>query len=151
MFGLFSAAMAGSTTQLVYRNVSTIDSLNYKTKVYQLALHDPNAAQTPPPGQQISAVMPARVWLPREPGPGQRQRCFAIVSTQPGDNPWRLASTLENFKEVLGYSFWDWWLPIKRSPLGAKKGCEGWYRWNEELLARLKRQAGITQPSCQSY
>ncbi|PWW78939.1 hypothetical protein C7212DRAFT_275251 [Tuber magnatum] len=150
VFGLFSGGMASSTTQLVYRNVSTIENLNYKTKVYQLALHDPNAAQTPPPGQQISAVMPTRVWLPRDPGPGQRQRCFAIVSTQPGDNPWKLASTLENFKEVLGYSFWDWWLPIKRSPFEAKKSGKGWYRWNEELLARLKQQAGITQPSGRS-
>ncbi|KAG0136634.1 DHHC palmitoyltransferase-domain-containing protein [Tuber indicum] len=150
VFGLFSGAMAGSTTQLVYRNVSTIDSLNYKTKVYQIALHDPNAAQIPPPGQKISAVMPARIWLPQEPGPGQRQRCFAIVSTRPGDNPWRLASTLENFQEVLGYNFWDWWLPIKRSPLEAKKSGEGWYRWNEELLSRLRHQAGITQPSGQS-
>ncbi|RPB05041.1 zf-DHHC-domain-containing protein [Choiromyces venosus 120613-1] len=150
VFGLFSGAMTGSTTQLIYQNVSTIDSLNYKTKVYQLALHDPNAAQTPPPSQQTSAVMPTRVWLPQDPGPGQRQRCFVIVSTQPGDNPWRLASTLENFQEVLGYSFWDWWLPIKRSPLETKKSGEGWYRWNEELLARLKHQAGITQLSGQS-
>ncbi|CUS14744.1 unnamed protein product [Tuber aestivum] len=150
VFGLFSGGMAGSTTQLIYRNVSTIESLNYKTKVYQLALHDPNPTQTPPPSPQISAVAPTRIWLPREPGPGQRQRCFAIVRTRPGDNPWRLASTLENFEEVLGYSFWDWWLPIKRSPLEAKKSGEGWYRWNEKLLARLKRQAGIAQPSSQS-
>lgn len=50
---------------------------------------------------------------------------------------------MDNFKEVLGYSIWDWWLPLKQSPLVNKDGTDGFYRWNQELLNRLRREAGI--------
>lgn len=140
LFGLFSAGMAGSTTQLIYRNLSTVDSLSATLKVYQLAIHDPNPPVQPLPGH---APLVRRVWLPENPAPNQQQRCFAIVSTAPGENPWRLENTMDNFKEVLGYSLWEWWLPIKRSPLVKKDSSEGWYRWNEKLLERLRKDAGI--------
>lgn len=144
LFGLFSAGMAGSTTQLIYRNLSTVDALSHTVKVYQLAIYDPSPPQQPPLGQrQIYSPLVPRVWLPTNPKQGQQQRCFAIVKTLTGENPWRLESTMDNFKEVLGYSIWDWWLPLKDSPLVNKDGTEGWYRWNKELLNRLKREAGI--------
>lgn len=144
LFGLFSAGMAGSTTQLIYRNLSTVDALSHAVKVYQLAIHDPAPPQQPPLGQrQIHSPLVPRIWLPTNPTQGQQQRCFAIVKTRTGENPWRLGNTMDNFKEVLGYSVWDWWLPLKRSPLVNKEGTEGFYRWNEELLDRLRREAGI--------
>lgn len=144
LFGLFSAGMAGSTTQLIYRNLSTVDALSHTVKVYQLAIYDPSPPQQPPLGQrQIYSPLVPRVWLPTNPMQGQQQRCFAIVKTRTGENPWRLESTMDNFKEVLGYNIWDWWLPLKGSPLVNKDSTEGWYRWNEELLNRLRREAGI--------
>ena len=141
--------MAASTTQLIYRNVSTIENLNYKTKVYLLAIHDPNPPQQPFLDQQDVSITPSilRIWLPKNPAPGQTQRCFAIARTRPGENPWRLRSGQDNFKEVLGYSYWDWWLPIKRSPLAKKNRADGWYQWNEDLLARLRKEVGIGGPS----
>lgn len=144
LFGLFSAGMAGSTTQLIYRNLSTVDALSYLDKVYQLAIYDPAPPTQPHPGQrQMYSPLVPRVWLPTVPGPGQQQRCFAIVRTQKGDNPWRLDKWVDNFKEVLGYSMWDWWLPIKQSPLVRKDRADGFYRWNESLLERLRKEAGI--------
>lgn len=144
LFGLFSSGMAGSTTQLIYRNLSTVDALSHTVKVYQLAIYDPTPPAQPHHGQrQMYSPLVPRVWLPTNPVQGQQQRCFAIVKTQPGDNPWRLQNTMDNFKEVLGYSVWDWWLPIKQSPLVKKDSSEGLYRWNEELLERLRKEAGI--------
>ncbi|KAL0637420.1 Palmitoyltransferase pfa5 [Maublancomyces gigas] len=144
LFGLFSAGMAGSTTQLIYRNLSTVDALSHTVKVYQLAIYDPSPPQQPPLGpRQVYSPLVPRVWLPTTPIQGQQQRCFAIVKTRTGENPWRLGSTMDNFKEVLGYNIWDWWLPLKGSPLVNKDSALGWYRWNEELLNRLRREAGI--------
>lgn len=144
LFGLFSAGMAGSTTQLIYRNLSTVDALSHTLKVYQLAIYDPAPPQQPQQGQrQIYSPLVQRVWLPTSPMQEQQQRCFAIVKTQPGENPWRLGETMDNFKEVLGYSIWDWWLPLKGSPLVNRNNAEGFYRWNDELLKRLRREAGI--------
>lgn len=50
---------------------------------------------------------------------------------------------LDNFREVLGYSIWDWWLPIKQSPLIKKNNGRTWYKMNEKLIERLKIEAGI--------
>lgn len=140
LFGLFACGMAGSTAQLIYRNLSTVDSLSHTVKVYQFAIHDPNPP--PMPGVGGRPLVP-RVWLPENPREGQEARCFAIVNTKQGENPWRLDSTLDNFKEVMGYSIWDWWLPIKQSPLIKKHNGSTWYRMNEKLIERLKLEAGI--------
>jgi palmitoyltransferase len=46
----------------------------------------------------------------------QAKRTFAILTTNPGDNPWDLESRLLNFKTVMGTKAWDWFLPIRESP-----------------------------------
>ncbi|RPB09576.1 zf-DHHC-domain-containing protein [Morchella conica CCBAS932] len=140
LFGLFSCGMAISTTQLIYRNLSTVDSLSHTVKVYQLAIHDPNPPPAPGPGGRPLVY---RVYLPEHPKEGQEPRCFAIVNTKQGENPWRLDNMLDNFREVLGYSIWDWWLPIKQSPLVKKNNGRTWYKMNEKLIERLKMEAGI--------
>lgn len=44
-------------------------------------------------------------------------RTFAILETlTPGDNPWDLGSALLNWETVMGEHFFDWFLPMKRSP-----------------------------------
>ncbi|KAF8543283.1 DHHC palmitoyltransferase-domain-containing protein [Trichophaea hybrida] len=144
VFGIFTAGMTLSTTQLIVGNVSTIDSLSVKTKVYQLAIHDPY----PPPldSTPISnsyRLNVTRVWLPPNPTGGEQQKCFAIVRTERGENPWKLDSTYENFKESLGGGFWQWFLLWGVPKPGSCGGESGWYRWNSALIARLKKEAGI--------
>lgn len=137
MFGLFCIGMAISTTQLIYDNVSTIDSISAKTRVYQIALHDPS-----PPESRSTG--PLRVWLPANPAPGEVQRCFAIVKTNPGENPWRLNSTYENFCESLGGGpWWSWFALWGVQRPGTGGGVDGWYNWNPEILGRLRAEAGI--------
>lgn len=140
LFGLFSIGMAGSTTQLIYRNVSTIDSLQSKSKVYQLAIHDPN----PPSPEPTLTPSTYRVWLPHNAPPGHPQRCFALVKTHPGENPWRLPTIYENFKESLGGGeWWTWFALWGVAPAGTSGGTHGWYRWNTQVVDRLKKEAGI--------
>jgi palmitoyltransferase len=143
LFCIFSGGMLFSTTQLIVRNISTIDSLSYKTKVYQLAIHDPN-----PPSrhhQPLSTHSPniSRVWLPPNPKPGEQQRCFAILKTEPGENPWKLQTIFQNFHESLGTRVWSWFLPWGIDKPGTSGREEGWYRWNPRVIARLRKEAGI--------
>jgi hypothetical protein len=135
--------MTFSTTQLIVGNVSTIDSLSVKTKVYQLAIHDPYPPSTSPLDPNGYRPNVIRVWLPPNPTGGEQQKCFAIVKTERGENPWKLESTYENFKESLGGGFWQWFLLWGVPKPGSCGGGSGWYRWNSALIARLKKEAGI--------
>jgi palmitoyltransferase len=137
--------MTFSTAQLIWGNVSTIDSLSVKTKVYQIAIRDPNPPTPPLASTDSNPYKPSgtRVWLPPNPGPGEEQRCFVIVRTQPGENPWKLDSTYANFKEALGGGFWQWFKLWGVPKPGSTGGEQGFYRWNKTLIARLKKEAGI--------
>ncbi|KAL2408201.1 Palmitoyltransferase pfa5 [Exophiala dermatitidis] len=51
-----------------------------------------------------------------DPTGGARGRTFAILETKPGENPWDIGP-FRNFREVMGYFWLDWFLPLHRSPL----------------------------------
>ncbi|KAI5856451.1 DHHC palmitoyltransferase-domain-containing protein [Tricharina praecox] len=140
IFGVFSAGMALSTAQLIVRNLGTVDSLSAEAKVYQLAIHDPN-----PPVNNPDAYRPIgpRVWLPVNTAPGESQRCFAIVRTQPGENPWMCDSTYENFCSALGGGFLQWFALSGVPKPGSTGGERGFYQWNNTIIARLKKEVGI--------
>lgn len=136
LFALFAGGMTGSTLQMMARNISTIDQLSWRTKVYQIAIHDP----APPPPSLLAATGSSldgrlRVW--------HGDRCYVIVNTQPGENPWALPRRRDNIKQVLGERWWLWWLPLGRSPFRRRDRTEGLYEWNPVLFARLKKEAGI--------
>ncbi|KAI5791886.1 DHHC palmitoyltransferase-domain-containing protein [Geopyxis carbonaria] len=143
VFGFFCAGMVYSTTQFIARNQSTIDALTADTKVYQLAIRDPN----PPPQPDHSVPrLPGdtRVWLPpAELAPGEQQTCFVITKTAAGENPWFLDSTMDNFREALGGGILSWFLPWGIPKPGTTGGERGFYKWNEAIISRLKKEAGI--------
>jgi len=142
IFGIFSAGMTYSTAELIIRDLGTIDSLSARTKVYQLAIHDPN----PPPADHINAYKPngPRVWLPPNPAPGESRRCFAIARTQPGENPWKCNTVYESFCLALGGGFWQWFSLAGVPKPGSAGGERGFYPWNAAIITRLKQEAGMT-------
>ncbi|EER41343.1 conserved hypothetical protein [Histoplasma capsulatum H143] len=75
-------------------------------------------------------------------GPDLVRRDFAILHTKPGENPWDLGSPLENFKEVMGYSFLDWFSPLKNSPCTDHNSQESAFRLGP-VVRRLRREAGL--------
>ncbi|KAI5796320.1 DHHC palmitoyltransferase-domain-containing protein [Peziza echinospora] len=185
-FGLFSSGMAGTTSQFIIQNTSTIDNLSAATKVYQIAIYDPYAPPVPVtansrdsaytsataedgtptlhrfPSQLPSPNNTKRLTFPdSDPALaniGAPRRTFAIAKTEPGENPWRLDSNMENFKEVMGERVWEWFLPITSSPctkrylelrdleLG-KRQKDGMYRFNPRIMERLRRECGIGMPT----
>jgi palmitoyltransferase len=151
--------------QFVLQNMTTIENLSHKSKVWQMAVIIPPGStlsngtpQTgdypkvtyPIPASSGSNVIPGTArsepsveyGVSGPPGSAAGQDCtadtsesralvtapnpqqvrdaqavrrFAIVRTEPGDNPWDLG-TYNNFKSVMGNNFFEWILPIKRSP-----------------------------------
>jgi len=77
---------------------------------------DPNPNPNPLPQTQTQQ-------LP-QPRDNQATRTFAILRTNPGDNPWDLGSYLLNWQAVMGTRVIDWFLPLKRSPCCDHDGME---------------------------
>jgi len=146
LFAFFTVGMVSTTSKQIYNNISTVDQLSSHTKIYNIAIRDPNPPRLPSspssPDHPPSPPNVRRVWLPLDALPAE-QKSFLIVQTKQGENPWRKDSVLENFKEVLGYSIWEWWLPFGESPMTRKDLPEGWYRWNKRIMSRLRVEAGL--------
>lgn len=58
--------------------------------------------------------------------PSTPQRTFAILATPTGSNPYKLSSTLENIRTVMGDHIWDWFLPLRYSPC-CDHGHKRWF------------------------
>src|SRR5690606_38427217 len=69
------------------------------------------------------------------------RRTFAILRTEPGENPWDLGWR-RNWTEVMGYTPLDWLLPIKRSPCARHEGAESEYPYGK-LVPELKARYGL--------
>ncbi|KAL2434980.1 Palmitoyltransferase pfa5 [Exophiala dermatitidis] len=72
---------------------------------------------------------------------GVKGRTFAILETKPGENPWDIGP-FNNFREVMGYSWLDWFFPLHRSPLVDHGDLISMYKLGP-LVEKMKREAGI--------
>ncbi|EEP78861.1 predicted protein [Uncinocarpus reesii 1704] len=149
LFFFFSLGMLASSLHLAWLNISTIESLTRHTKVWTLAIliprpkdfHESQANRDNPIPVVIypSTVMPSSSSSSSGTAP---PREFAILSTEPGENPFDIGTPLENLKEIMGYSLFDWLLPIKPSPCADHSRQESAYRFGP-VVQRLKRKAGL--------
>lgn len=71
-------------------------------------------------------------------------RTFAILSTEPGENPFDVGPWT-NIREVMGYSFWDWVLPIKQSPCTDHTSRVSAFKMDMGLVRRLQEDAGLVE------
>jgi palmitoyltransferase len=122
-FGFFTFGMTATSSRYVFENITNIDMLR-KSHVHQLAIRIPRHS-TPIQGCQtiiypLSAHQP---WDQHRSGPDATSsprdetaaHTFAIVRTEPDENPWDLG-TWRNFKSVMGNNVFEWLLPIRHSP-----------------------------------
>lgn len=138
LFLFFSGGMVFTTTQFILRNTSTIDAIDAASKVYQIAIRDPNPPLHPP---RTTPPHP-RVW--------HGDRCYIIVSTKPGENPWRKQNWIENFRDAMGGGEWWMWFGLwGMGPPGGQDydgekatGREGFYKWGT-VMERLRKEAGV--------
>ena len=146
--------MAGSSISLAVKNLTTIENLTRKTKVWQLAVRIPHTDVQPQAPYDASSASNRAPSSPRQlhSSPEQDtasnaanhvsdQSPFAVLKTRPGENPWDLGAS-ENWKAVMGPSFLDWILPIRHSPCsnhdrGASAFAVG------PVVQRMRREAGL--------
>lgn len=123
--------MAATSARFVFTNTTNIDLLR-KDRVHQLAILVPQGTPSTPHYSTITYPLPHAIGsagaevqpdadAQRSSGTTldsrdqQAARTFAILRTEPGENPWDLGY-YRNFKSVMGQSIFEWLLPIKHSP-----------------------------------
>lgn len=156
LFFLFSGGMCLSSAQFVLINSTTVENLSRKTKVWCLAvyaspelLEEASEKSVPlrlityprPPEEQLGAgISQQQVW-PSTDRVAEVQRTFVLLDSQPGANPFDLGPRA-NFQDIMGYTLWDWVLPIKPSPCIHHEGVRSFYKTGS-VLSDMKAEVGL--------
>ena len=154
LFCFFSLGMTISSLQLAMFNLTTIENLNRRSVVWTIAVRVPDHvlnkfnAQCVPTFRTVAYPLqpvPSGPEAPHEdPATGERH-VFAILQTQPGDNPFDLGSAFKNLQQVLGFNVLDWLLPLKQSPCADHSSLESAFALGP-VITRIKREAGLESP-----
>ncbi|KAI8963982.1 palmitoyltransferase PFA5 [Daldinia sp. FL1419] len=160
-FGLFTFLMAVTSMRYIFFNMTNVDILGYQSKVYQLAVRVPRGTDSTDNFNVVTYPLPrpgedANGWSNGTARPGMDEsggstlhirpsvrddlatRTFAILKTEPGENPWDLGKW-RNWKSVMGNNVLDWFLPIRRSPCANHESHESFYPMGHVLADVLAR------------
>lgn len=166
LFFLFSGGMFMSSGQFALINSTTIEHLDRKTKVWNLAVYANERVlkeihEKGLPLQLISYPRPPEEDLNRlaqneggasgeaqvEPSTSSSptiagHRVFVILETAPGRNPFDLGM-LNNLTDIMGMTIWEWLLPIKPSPCLKHDDPVSLYKLGR-VVDELKASSGVT-------
>lgn len=155
LFGFFAFGMTFTSGGMLIRNKTNIDMLrkdnivrlavrvprgtpstpNYQTITYPLAPY----FQSPVPDSQVHGYHPTTssdsTTASRD---QQASRTFAILKSEPGENPWDLGY-YGNFKDVMGNTIWEWMLPIRHSPCCDHDSMDSDYKLGPVVEKMAKR------------
>jgi palmitoyltransferase len=97
ILALLIVSFTGAHTVYILKNRTTIESLQDVRATFirvQYTLPDASSALSPSAWSSLQA---------RLPGPG-----FSVVKLQPGEHLWDRGSWMENWKSIMGLSWWLW-------------------------------------------
>ncbi|CRG87728.1 hypothetical protein PISL3812_04748 [Talaromyces islandicus] len=169
LFFLFSAGMCGTSLQLASSNLTTIENINRYSKIWNLAIYVPPHQLQRIFSRENSDNNDKSQWAhtfrtvtyplqPVEPSSTQannssttpnihdtakNSRTFAILTTQPGENPFDLGEPIKNLQQAMGYTLLDWLLPLKVAPCVDHSSQESAYPLGP-VVERLKQDAGLS-------
>jgi palmitoyltransferase len=146
-FGLFCFLMTMTSLRYIFSNMTNIDMLK-KPLAHQLAVRVPPETQATE--KFITVTYPLLREPPQEDGAAafpsardqQATRKFAILRTEPGENPWHLGYR-KNWQQIMGNNLIDFLLPITRSPCTLHADPESEYPVGP-LIAKLRARYGLT-------
>jgi palmitoyltransferase len=160
-FGLFTFMMTATSFRFIFINLTNVDVIRHKSKVYQLAIRVPRGTEPTSRYGVITYPLPK----PRLPQNGHvedsngessrttankpasrdqlAQRTFAIVKTEMGENVWDLGY-YQNWVSVMGTNIVDWLLPIRDSPCCHEENNVSAYRLGP-VYERLKRRYNLPE------
>ncbi|KAI1420721.1 DHHC palmitoyltransferase-domain-containing protein [Xylaria sp. FL1777] len=164
-FGLFSFLMTATSARYLLQNMTNVDILSFRQKVYHLAVRVPRGTRSDrygvvvyplrkletglsdkkevvkrlkPKGNEIEEQADA---LPASSRDDLATRTFAILQTEPGENPWDLGPW-RNWQSVMGTNPLDWALPIHHSPCANHESLESLYSM-DHTLDKLRTRYGL--------
>lgn len=143
--------MTVTTFQLAVHNLTTIENLNRRSVAWTLAIRVPDHLINDPESQW-APTYPV-ITYPLQPPPSapeaqgkapatDKRHSFAVLQTQPGENPFDLGSWAQNLQQVLGFWPWEWLLPFKQSPCVDHSSPESAFALGP-VVTRLRRDAGL--------
>ncbi|RYP02980.1 hypothetical protein DL764_005466 [Monosporascus ibericus] len=168
-FGIFNFLMTATSMRYVFLNMTNVDMLGARSKVHQLAVRVPRGTPSTHNFTTVTYPLPKlelgingeanRRPRPRatdnsraggrangaspDPRDDLATRTFAILRTEPGENPWHLGYW-QNWKSVMGTNFIDWLLPIRKSPCANHENGESFYPMGP-LLADIRARYGLSR------
>lgn len=157
-FGLFTFMMTVASWRYIATNMTNVDMLGAKNKVYQLAVRVPRGTMTNDKYQTVTYPLERPGVTPNvyvnggalngyTPSLAQTgrdalaKRTFAVLKTEAGENPWDLGTWM-NWQEVMGPHVIDWFFPIRKSPCVDHNSHESYYRM-DRMLQKLRTTYGI--------
>ncbi|RYP12384.1 hypothetical protein DL765_007372 [Monosporascus sp. GIB2] len=158
-----------TSMRYVFLNMTNVDMLGARRKVHQLAVRVPRGTRSTDNFTTVTYPLPKlelgingeanrrpRPLATDNSGPGGRAngaspdprddlatRTFAILKTEPGENPWHLGYW-QNWKSVMGTNFIDWLLPIRKSPCANHENGESFYPMGP-ILADIRARYGLSR------
>ncbi|KAI0415764.1 DHHC palmitoyltransferase-domain-containing protein [Xylaria grammica] len=164
-FGLFAFLMTVTSARYILQNMTNVDILSFRQKVYQLAVRVPRGTRsdrfrivvyplpklTSDSGGRKGGIKRLKSndhmsegqadTLPASSRDDLATRTFAILETGPGENPWDLGPW-RNWQSVMGTSPFDWLLPIRHSPCANHESLESLYSM-DRILNQLRDRYGL--------
>ncbi|KAH8677196.1 DHHC palmitoyltransferase-domain-containing protein [Ilyonectria robusta] len=158
LFALFTIAMTLTSARFIATNITNIDMLK-KSQSFRLAVRVPQNSPSTQRYQTITYPLASPAWgqsgvpmnhiprismgtmSPASPRDEQAKRTFAILATEPGENPWD-TGVWKNCKSVMGNSILEWLLPIWHSPCCNHDSMESDYEFGP-VVEKLKKRYGI--------
>lgn len=137
--------MSGSSLQFAFLNTTTIENLSRRSKVWQLAVYVAR-----PPISRTGIGFPTITYplggddTTSAPQSSNSKRMFVVLHSKPGENPWDLGP-LANFKSVMGVHWYDWFLPLRHSPLRDHSRGESQFEVGQ-VVERMRAEAGLIPP-----
>lgn len=142
--------------------MTNVDALSSRSKVYQLAVHVPRGTVSTDKFSVVTYPLPkldeqlngrsngvvengngaSGAGIESGVGSATRDdlatRTFAILKTEPGENPWNVG-VWRNWQTVMGTNIFDWFLPVQRSPCATHESHESFYPMGHALADVLAR------------
>ncbi|KAI0012055.1 palmitoyltransferase PFA5 [Xylariaceae sp. FL0662B] len=165
-FGLFTFLMSVTSMRYIFLNMTNVDMLGSQSKVYQLAVRVPRGTRSmdnfmvvtyplPKPGQfmygrsnrtaMTGTSEPSSIGIRSISRTMTRDdlatRTFAILRTEPGENPWNLG-LWGNWQSVMGSNVFDWFLPFQTSPCVNHESHESLYPMGR-VLEKIRARYGL--------
>lgn len=150
--------MTVTSMRYIFLNMTNVDALSSRSKVYQMAVRAPRGTVSTDKFSVVTYPLPKEDEEEEQrngrfngdmgagnrsgAGPARRDdlatRTFAVLKTEPGENPWDIG-IWRNWQTVMGTNIFDWFLPIRKSPCANHDSHESFYPMGHVMADVLAR------------